>query len=176
MPASPNLSSRMRDEIDEVYTFSVKHKKIGYDEKKATVLVNYHDDGTATVIANNPPGMQGYHVNYSIDDDPKREREHELAKELLNYVESVMDGHDIKTSSWTSNSGNRSLNDIYVKVEVEKVDQVLLNMYQFLHHAREEYIAFLQEFEPNELVEPTSSIEEKVVDIVSSTESSISVQ
>lgn len=168
MPASPNFSYRIRDEIDEVYTFSIKHKSLGYDEKMATVLVRYDDHSGATIIAHDPPGMQGFHVNYPIEDDSKREREHQMANELLSYAEGVLENYEIKTSSWKTNSGNRSLRDIYVNVEDDEVDQVLLNMYQFLHHARDEYLNFLHEYEPDELIEPTSTIDEKVQEIIGS--------
>lgn len=175
MPASPNLSYRIRDEIDEVYTFPIKHKQPGYDRKEATVLVSYDGESNVKVILHDPPGMQGYHENYPINDNPKRERKHELAEELLDYAKHILGEYEVKTSSWRANSGNLSLSDIYVEVDRQEVDQVLVNMYQILHHARNEYMSFLQEFEPDQLVEPTSTLEERVQDIIGSADGTLSL-
>ncbi|MFC7138538.1 hypothetical protein ACFQMA_01655 [Halosimplex aquaticum] len=167
MPASPNLSHQIREEIDEVYTFPINYDHLGYDVETSTVLVNYRDDGTATVIVSDPPGRQGYYENYpdSAEDDPVRQAKHELADELVERSETLLAGYDPQRSYWRANSGNRSLRDIYVRVDEEAVDEVILKMWQLLVEFKPKYKEYLQEHEPEEVVSPDSSLKEKVEEI-----------
>lgn len=168
MTASPNLSFRMRDEIDEVYTFPIKYSKSGYDRENSTVLVNHHDDGKATVILTDPPGRNGYYDNYpnAEKDEPKHQAKSELASDLVEYAETILDEYDARTSSWTANSGNRSLRDIYVKVDSDKIDEVLIKMWQILVEFKPRYIDYLRQYEPDELVSPDAPLNEKVDEVV----------
>ena len=167
MTASPNLSSRMRDEIDRVYTFPIKYGKLGFDCENSTVLVNHHDDGTATVILNDPPGRHGYYDNYPevTEDEPKYQAKSELATDLVESAETILDEYDPQTSSWTANSGNRSLRDIYVEVDSDEVDEILIKMWQILVEFKPKYLDYLRQYEPDELVSPDASLKEKVDEI-----------
>lgn len=167
MTASPNLSHRIREEIDEVYTFPIKYSRLGYDTKNSTVLVNYRDDGEVTVIVNDPPGRQGYYENYpdTAEDDPARQAKHELANDLVEYAEMLLAEYEPQTSHWKANSGNRSLRDIYVRVDEDDVDEVLIKMWQLLIEFKLRYIEYLKEYESEELVSPNASLEEKVDEI-----------
>jgi hypothetical protein len=111
MPASPNFSHRIRDEVDEIYTFPIKHDNLSYNRVNSTVLVKYEDDGTATVILKDPPARHGYYENYPdvAADDPARQAKHELANDLVRYAEHLLAEYDPQTSHWEANSGNRSL-------------------------------------------------------------------
>jgi len=172
MTASPDIAHRMREEIDEVYTFEKMHSRLGYDISQATVQVSYEEDGRATVILHDMPGVSGYYINYPgvVEGDEKKEREYELAHELVDFAMDLLDDYSPKKSSWTSNSGNRSLRDIYVEVDEQEIDQVIILMYQILHRFNSEYIEFLEKYEPEEIVEPTATLEEKVQEIIGSSQ------
>lgn len=166
MTASPNRSHRIRDEVDEVYTFPMKHHHLGYDIENATVLVNRHENGTATVLLNDPPASQGYYLNYSDPpEEPARAALHELAEELVERAETLLDEYDLQLSHWKANSGNRSLRDLYVQVDVDEVEDVILKMYQLLVEFKARYIEHLKEYEPTEVVSPTNMLHKKVDDI-----------
>jgi len=157
----------MRDKIDQVYTFPIKHSEPGYNVKNSLVLINHHNDGTATVILNNPPGRSAYHNNYpnASKDDPERQARTELANDLVEYAETVLSEYDPRTSSWTSNSGNRSLRDIYVEVDDDEVDDVVVKMWQILVEFKQRYIDYLREYEPEKLVSPDGPLKQKVENI-----------
>lgn len=167
MPASPNLSHRTREEIDEVYTFPIKYDHLGYDIETATVQVNHGDDGKATVILNDPPGKEGYFVNYpeSAEDDPTRQAEQKLANELVESAEDLLAGYDPQTSHWKADSGNRTLRDIYVTVDQGEVDQVIIKMWQLLTEFKPKYIQHLEAHNPEEVVSTSSSLNEKIDEI-----------
>ena len=166
MTASPNLSSRMSEDIDEVYTFPIKYDKLGFNLENSTVLVNYHEDSTATVIVKHPPGRSGYYENYpDVEDDPSRQAQRELAHELVEYAENLLAEYDPKTSHWKANSGNRSLVDIYVRVGEEKVDEVIIKMWDLLNEFKQRHIDYLAKHEPEKLASPTTSLENKVKEI-----------
>jgi hypothetical protein len=166
MTASPNRSHRIRDEVDEVYTFPIKHDHLGYDIENATVLVNRREDGTATVLLTDPPGRQGYYLNYSDPpEEPAREALHQLAEDLVERAETLLEEYDPQLSRWKANSGNRSLRDIYVQVDVDEIEDVILKMYQLLVEFKPRYLEHLEEYEPAEVVSPTNTLHEKVDDI-----------
>lgn len=166
MTASPNLSHRMREDIDEVYTFPIKYKSLGFDLENSTVLVNYHQNSTATVILKDPPGRSGYYENYPCaEDTPERQAKRELAHDLVEYAEDSLAEYDPKTSHWKANSGNRSLSDIYVKVREENVDEVIIKMWELLNEFKQRYIDYLAKHEPEDLASPTNSLENKFTEI-----------
>lgn len=167
MPASPNLSHRIRNEVDEIYTFPIIHDHLNYNTENSAVLVKYEDDGTATVVLKDPPGRQGYFEDMADidDDDPARRARCELANELVEYAEKMLTAYDPQTSHWKANSGNRSLTDIYVNVDSEEVDAVILKMWHLLIEYKPKYITYLQEHESEKLVSPTGSLTEKVDEI-----------
>lgn len=175
MTASPNFAHRISEEIDEVYTFPTKHKKLGYDLKQSTVLVRY-EEGETTVIMHDPPGVEKYYTNYpDAEDNEESRRFHDLSNEIVDHAREELSQYDPEISSWTSNSGNRSLRDIYVKVEKDQVEQVLIIMYQILSFALNEYTDFLQEYREEELVEPTATLEDKVADIIANQTGSVTL-
>jgi len=166
MTASPNLSFRMKEDIDEVYTFPIKYDNLGFNRENSTVLVNYHEDSTATVIAKHPPGRSGYHENYpDVEDDPARQAQRELAHDLVKYAEDLLAEYDPKTSHWTANSGNRSLRDIYVEVDENEVDEVIIKMWGLLNEFKQRYIDYLVKHKPDKLSSPSNSLENKVTEI-----------
>ena len=166
MPAIPNISSQMEDDIDEVFTFPIKYDRFGFDRRNSTVLVNYHEDSTATIILNDPPGRLGYHHNQSeIENDPVRQAQRDLAHDLVEYAEELFAEYDPQTSSWTANSGNRNLLDIYVKVDKHEVNAVMINMWELVKEFKERYVEYLTKHEPEELVSPSNSLENKITEI-----------
>lgn len=99
-----------------------------------------------------------------VEGDEQKMTQHELARRLLVEVKDRLADYDLKTSSSKSHSGNRSMNDIYVVVDQDLRDEVIMEMWKILNYLRNEYVVFLQEWKPDRYREHPN-LEEKIVEI-----------
>lgn len=164
MSSTQSISFRKREDVDEIYTLPIAVNDATLQITTSVVMVEYQDDGEALIIAGNLPGMRGYFDNYpDVEGEEKHER-HEFARELLPESKAYLEEYDPQESTSTSNSGNRSMKDLYVKVESEKRDKVVMVMWRMLHHMKERYITFLEESDEAEYI-AEQPLEAEVVDI-----------
>ena len=158
-----SISFKKRQEADEVYVYPLHENTATLHTTNSTVLVNHQDDGNVLVIAGKIPGMTGYYDNYdNVDEDEEKRREHEFSRDLLDNALDFLSEYDPETSSSKSNSGNRSMNDIYVRVDEDKRDEVVLKMWKLLNYMEDEYHSFLERHDPDEFVEHPSLVDEVV--------------
>jgi SMC interacting uncharacterized protein involved in chromosome segregation len=61
------------------------------------------------------------------------------------------------------------MNDIYVRVDKDRRDEVVLKMWKLLNYMKDEYHSFLEKHDPDEFVEHPS-LEEEVVQITRKSE------
>lgn len=144
MGSRRSISFRKREAVDEVYVFPVFHHAATLDRRDSTVMVEYDGD-EVLIIAGDVPGMQGYYKSYPevVDNDERRRAEHEFARDLLTYAEEELSEFDPRTSSSKSNSGNRSMRDLYVRVDRSRRDEVVLQLWKVLNEMRDRYVEFL---------------------------------
>lgn len=165
-----SISFKKRQEADEVYVYPLHERSATLHTMNSTVMVDYQDDGTVLVIAGKIPGMIQYYDNYnSVDEDEEKRREHEFSHELLDEALDFLSEYDPQTSSSKSNSGNRSMNDIYVRVREDERDEVVMRMWKLLNYMKDEYIDFLKEHDPGNYVDHPS-LEDEVVRITKQSE------
>lgn len=165
-----SISFRKRKEADEVYVYPLHERSATLHTKNSTVMVEYQDDGSVLVIAGKIPGMIRYYDNYNAaDEDADKRREYEFSRELLEEALDFLSEYDPQTSSSKSNSGNRSMNDIYVQVSEEERDEVMMKMWKLLDYMKDEYIAFLKEHDPEEYVEHPS-LEDEIMRLTKKSE------
>lgn len=164
MASTSSISFRKRDEADEVYVFPLYEKSATLNTNNSTIMVEYLNEGRVRVIAGNIPGMIRYYVNYPDEDDEQKQREHEFSKELLEEALDRLSEYDPETSYSKSNQGNRSMNDIYVEVSEEKRDEVVMQMWKVLNWLKDEHIAFIEEYRPDDIRE-LPALEEEVLRI-----------
>jgi len=143
MGSTQSISFRKRNEVDEIYTFPYDVRQSTLQIRNSVVMVEYLDDGEALIIAGNLPGVAGYFNNYPDVEGEDKKRRHKLSHELVEYAEDFLSEYGPKTSTSKSNSGNRSMEDIYVTVGQEKRNEVVLKMWQMLNHMKERYIESL---------------------------------
>lgn len=166
MGSTRSISFNKRDEADEIYTFPVKVKQPTFQIQNSVVMVDYQDDDEVLIIAGNLPGMTGYYKNYPdvIEGDSEKQKEHDLAQTLLEEAEAFLSEYEPRTSSSSSNQGNRSMNDIYVTVDEKNRDEVVMRMWKMLHHLRDRHIEFLRSKEEEEHHE-YPQLEEEILEI-----------
>lgn len=164
MTSHSNISFRKREDADEIYTFPYQVNEATQKIDNSVVMVEYQTDGQALIIAGNLPGMIGYYDNYPDVEDEEKQRKHEFSQELLDEAKEFVEEYGPETSSSKSHSGNRSLRDLYVEVEREKRDEVVMGMWQMLNYMKSRYIDFLEESGEDEHLD-YPSLEEEVLEI-----------
>lgn len=166
MGSTHSISFNKRDEVDEIYTFPIKVTQPTFQVKNSVVMVDHQDDDEVLIIAGNLPGMTGYYKNYPdvIERDSEKQKEHDLAQTLLEEAEAFLSEYEPRTSSSSSNQGNRSMNDIYVTVDEEKRDEVVMMMWKMLNHLRNRHLEFLRSKEEEEYYE-YPQLEEEILGI-----------
>jgi hypothetical protein len=164
MGSTGSISFRKRNQADEIYTYPFDVRQSTLQIRNSVVMVEYLDDGEVRVIAGNLPGVAGYFNNYPNVKGEDKSRRHELSHELVEYGEDFLSEYDPKTSTSESNSGNRTMEDIYVTVDQEKRDEVVLKMWQMLNHMKERYIESLSESDEKDH-HNYPSLEEEVLEI-----------
>jgi len=127
-------------------------------------MVEYQDDNQVLVIAGNLPGLNRYFNNYPDVDGDQKQQEHVFAQELLKQAKTHIEEYDPKESTSKSNSGNRSMEDLYVTVDREERDRVVFKMWQMLNDMKNEYIEFLEESDEDEYLD-YPSLQSEVVEI-----------
>lgn len=168
--SSSSISFNKRLEADEVYVYPLHESTATLHTTNSTVMVDHQDDGSVLVIAGKIPGMAGYYDNYdNVDEDEEKRRKHQFSHDLLDDALNFLSEYDPKTSSSKSNSGNKSMEDIYVRVDEEKRDEVVLKMWKLLNFMKDEYHSFLEKHDPDEFVEHPS-LEDEVVQITRKSE------
>ena len=169
MGSTRSISFRKRNEVDEIYTFPYDVRQSTLQIRNSAVMVEYLDDGEVLIIAGNLPGVAGYFNNYPDVEGEDKKRRHKLSHKLVEYAEDFLSEYGPKTSTSKSNSGNRSMEDIYVTVGQEKQDEVVLKMWQMLNHMKERYIESLSESDEEDH-HAYPSLEEEVLEITKRTE------
>lgn len=164
MTSHSNISFRKREDVDEIYTFPYQVNDATLKTDNSVVMVEYQDDGEALIIAGNLPGMTGYYDNYPDVENEEKQRKHEFAQELLDEAKEFVEEYGPETSSSKTHSGNRSLRDLYVKVDREDRDRVVMAMWQMLNYMKQRYIEFLEESEEDEHLD-YPSLEKEIVEI-----------
>lgn len=166
MGSTTSISFRKRNEADEIFVFPVQINPTTFQRRNSVLMVEYQGDGTVLIIAGKIPGMSGYYKNYPdvVDRDEEALKEYNLSRKLLEKAIDCLEEYDPQTSSSESNSGNRSMNDIYVEVDEEKKDEVILKMWKLLNHLRDEYVTFLQEHRPEDFTD-YPQLQDEVVQI-----------
>lgn len=164
MGSTRSISFRKRNEVDEIYTFPVEIEQAVLQIRNSVVMVEYQEDGEVLIIAGNLPGLTGYFDNYPGVNGEERKRRREFARELLEESEDFLDGYSPKESTSKSNSGNRSMNDLYVTVVQEDRDLVVMKMWQMLNHMKKRYVEFLRNSDEEEYYD-YPSLEGEVVQI-----------
>jgi len=145
-----SISSQKRDAVDEIYLFPIEFNTATFATENATVMVEDQSDGTVLIIAGNIPGMSQYYENYEFGDDKERRTKHKFARALLEAATDYLEEYDPKTDFSRTNSGNKSLRDIYVEVDSTHRDEVVIQMWEVLSAMKREYLQFKQTHEPNE--------------------------
>lgn len=164
MASQSSISFRKRNDVDEIYTFQYQVRGATLSIDNSVVMVEYQDDGQALIIAGNLPGMSGYFDNYPDVEGEEKQRRHVFARELLEEAKAHLKGYDLKESTSKSNSGNRSMEDLYVTVDREERDHVLFKMWQMLNEMKERYIEFLEESDEDEYLD-YPSLESEIIEI-----------
>ncbi|MFC7047355.1 hypothetical protein ACFQH6_19795 [Halobacteriaceae archaeon GCM10025711] len=162
MSSTTSISFRMRDDADEIFEFPIITDPVTFGRRNSVVMVSYTENGTVLVIAGKIPGMNGYYKNYPevVKGDPQKIKEHQFSRNLLEKVLKELSEYNPETSTAESNSGNRTLSDIYVEVDEEKRDEAVLAMWRVLHRLREEHLEFLKNSDSDEPVEYESLADE----------------
>jgi hypothetical protein len=164
MAPTSNISFEKRNEADEVYVFPMYQESATLDTKNSTVMVESLDEGRVRVIAGNIPGMVRYYVNYPDEEDDQKQREQEFSEELLNEALERLSEYDPETSYSKTNSGNRSMRDIYVEVSEEKRDEVVMQIWKVLNWLKDEHIKFMENHQPDDFRE-LPALEDEVLRI-----------
>lgn len=165
-----SVSFKRRQEADEVYVYPLHENTATLYTTNSTVMVDHQDDGTVLVIAGKIPGMGGYYDNYNrIDEDEEKRRKYEFSRELLDNALDFLSDYDPQTSSSRSNSGNSSMNDIYVSVNENERDEVVMKMWKLLDYMKEKHHSFLKKHDPNKLIEHPS-LEDEIIQITRKSE------
>lgn len=164
MGSTSSISFRKRKDADEIYTFPYEVNQATLQIRNSVVMVEYQGDGEVLIIAGNLPGMAGYFNNYPGVKGEDKHRRHKFSNKLLENAEEFLEDYDPQRSTSTSNSGNRSMEDLYVTVQEEKQDEVVMKMWKMLNHIRDEYIGFLSDQE-NEEYHDYPPLEEEILEI-----------
>jgi len=127
-------------------------------------MVEYQDNNQVLIIAGNLPGLAKYFDNYPDVEEEEKQRQHEFAQKQLEQAKTYLAEYDPKESISESNSGNRSMKDLYVTVNREERDQVVFKMWQMLNEMKERYIEFLEESDEEEHLE-YPSLRSEIIDI-----------
>lgn len=166
MPSSKSsISFRHREDADEIFVFPIEHNQATFQTENAVVMVEYQDDGTVLIIAGQIPGMNQYYENYDFDGDPEREAQHDLARSLLPEAEAFLSEYDPQTDYSRSNSGNKHMQDIYVEVNEEDRDAVVMKMWQLLNYLKRKY-----EEESDDEIVRHPSLEDEIVELTRKSE------
>lgn len=150
MASRQSISFRKRNDVDEIYTFPYQVRGSTLSIDNSVVMVEYQDDGQALIIAGNLPGLAGYFNNYPDVEGEEKQRQHEFARKLLKQAKTHLKDYEPKESTSTSNSGNRSMEDLYVTVDREERDHVVFKMWQMLNEVKDRCIEFLKESDEDE--------------------------
>ncbi|MFC7059178.1 hypothetical protein [Halovenus salina] len=156
---------------DEHYLFPVRFPPPVRETQSASVMIEYLDDGELIIAARRLPGVYSYFVNYPdvVAEDEKLKAEHENTRERVETALEMLDAFNPQTYTLETASGNKLLSAIWVQVPEQMRDDVLVQMWQMLNYLREEYIAFLEEWEPEkvyEYVREHQLLEHEVAEIV----------
>jgi hypothetical protein len=144
--SSSSIATRYRNEWEEKFVVDCPGPHLG-----CHVLVVEHDD-ELRIIAGSLPGMSGYHDNYpDVEDDHSRRSQRELAEANVEYALAVLDEYDPNTSSSRSNSGNYSMSDLYVTVDPDDRDDVLLKMWHIFNRLGQRDLEFRAKHYPEGL-------------------------
>lgn len=131
-------------------------------------MIEHLDNDEVLIIVGNLPGVGGYFDNYPDVTGEDKTREHELSHELIEYAKDFLSEYDPKTSTSKSNSGNRSMMDIYVTVDQEKRDEVVLKTWKMLNYMKEQYIESLSKSEEKDHHD-YPSLKEEVLELTKKT-------
>lgn len=164
MTSRSSISFRKRDDVDEIYTFPYQVRGSTLSIDNAVVMVEYQDDGKVLIIAGNLPGLAGYFNNYPDVEGEMKEERYDFAREQLKQAKTHLEEYDPEESTSKSNSGNRSMEDLYVTVDREERDQVVFKMWQMLNEMKERYIKFLEGSDEEEYVD-YPSLQSEILDI-----------
>jgi len=164
MASQQSISFRKRNDVDEIYTFPYQVNEATLTIDNAVVMVKYQDDGQVRVIAGNLPGLSSYFNNYPDVDGEEKQRQYEFAQQLLEEAKTHIAEYDPKESTSKSNSGNRSMQDLYVTVEKAERDRVVFKMWQMLNEMKERYISFLKDSDEDEHLD-YPSLESEIVEV-----------
>lgn len=150
MTSQRSISFRKRNDVDEIYTFPIEVNSSTLSIENSVVMVECQDDDTALVIAGNLPGLGGYFDNYPNVEGEEKEERHQFAKNQLKRAKACLEEYDPNESTSKANSGNRHMEDLYVSVDREERDPVVLKMWQMLNRMKERYIDFLKNSDEEE--------------------------
>lgn len=164
MSSTQSISFRKRKDVDEIYTLPISVDEATLQITTSVVMVEYLDDDEVLIIAGNLPGLSGYFDNYPDVDGAEKQRRYEFAQELLPEAKTYLTGYDPQESTSSSNSGNRSMEDLYVEIERAKRDEVVMAMWQMLNWMKDRYIEFLGESDEDVYI-AERPLETEVVDI-----------
>lgn len=164
MASQRSISFRKRNDVDEIYTFQYQVRSSTLTIDNSVIMVEYQDEGRALIIAGNLPGMTGYFNNYPEVDGEDKQRQRNFARELFGKAKTHIEEYDPEESTSKSNSGNRSMEDLYVTVDKRERDRVVFKMWQMLNEMKEEYIEFLEQSDEDEYLN-YPSLESEIVDI-----------
>lgn len=166
-----SISFKKRKEVDEKYIYPVKFNVVTNYTQNSIVMVEYKENEKVLIIGGNLPGLEGFYKNYPdvVEGDEQKEALHRLSTALKDDAIDFLSEYEPETSSSKSNSGNRSLNDIYVEVDEEQRDEVLLKMWKLLNYMTGKYEKYLQEHEP-EKFERHDTLEKEIVRITMKSE------
>lgn len=148
MSSTQSISFRKRKEVDEIYAFEIEHREATFLTQNSVVMIEYRNEDVL-IIAGKLPGLNGYYKNYPdvVERDREKQRQHEFAREQLELAKEYLSEYEPQASTATSNSGNSSMNDLYVTVPPAQRDEVVMRMWKMLNHLRERYVEFLQDYE-----------------------------
>lgn len=164
MARKSSISFKKRNEADEVYVFPLYEESATLNTRNSTVMVEYIEDEKVRVIAGSIPGMIRYYVNYPDEDDDQKQREQEFSHELLEEALDCLSEYDPETDYSEANSGNKTMEDIYVEVSEEKRDEVVMQMWKVLSYLKRKHLEFLEETRPDDFRE-LPPLEDEIVRI-----------
>lgn len=154
MPSrSDSYGQRKRDDADVRYDIATPFNPRGND---AEILL-FNEQDTVEIIIHRIPDPATYYINYpntSSDEqnpDPTEDkiRENEVANWIIEETLEILSTFEPEKSSYTTNSGNRYINDIYFTCSKNEVNEAVLYAKEFLNVLEKKRFRQRQKFREN---------------------------
>jgi hypothetical protein len=154
MPSqSDSYGDRKRDDADVRYDIATPFNPRGND---AEILL-FDEEDTVEIIVHRIPDPTTYYINYpntasdelNPDTTEDKIRENEVADWIIEESLEILSEYEPEKSDYTTNSGNRYINDIHFTCGRNEVNEAVLDAKEFLNELEKKRFRQQQKYQEN---------------------------